>query len=512
MLKRLEIVLRALSRRAVVRLAVFSALSLICAVPILKNAGAFNAFRDAQVLTAYETVAEKSVLAFGELPLWNPYYCGGMYALGTPQSRFASPTFLVSLLFGSVNGQALIAFLMFIAGMEGFYRYAKERTASGLGPLLFAPVFAFNGFMAHAFFRGWLSFFGFLLFPWVLHGIDRAARGRIQGVFLAAAGFAFIVGFGGTYAGPIAALFAIIQVIRIALERGRAIRIRSAAFYLGLTAMTALFFSAFRLYPVFETLYSAPRIMAGAPGHTLESLAAMVFETAKPRLGAAGSLGYMYLGVPPALIALFGIHRRKGAVIAGAALLSIWAATGYAYGVSPFALLRELPLFSMLRYPERFLFVAGLFTAELAAFGVDRLIRLGRRRPKIRLLLPVVLVLVLLSVSMQIGNADAIFDAMWLSEPPAELDRPFHQARGNRWALGYFAPMARGSLSCFEAYPVNMSPLLRGDLDDETYLRDPAKGRVSTTDGCRPRRSSRPRPSSARCSSSPSASPPLKRR
>jgi hypothetical protein len=39
--------------------------------------------------------------------------------------------------------------------------------------------------------------------------------------------------------------------------------------------------------------------------------------------------------------------------------------------------------------------------------------------------------------------------------------------------------MSRGSLSCWDAYPVPMSPLLRGDLPNEEYLLDPSAGTVT---------------------------------
>jgi hypothetical protein len=67
-----------------------------------------------------------------------------------------------------------------------------------------------------------------------------------------------------------------------------------------------------------------------------------------------------------------------------------------------------------------------------------------------------------------------------LSPPPVvDGSRPFHQSRGNRWALAYYEPMQRGSLSCWEAYPVPESPMLRADLAAEEYVMDPGAGTVT---------------------------------
>src|SRR6185436_152366 len=104
------------------RLALYSLLALAALWPALEQAGNLNEFRDAQLLYSYEQVAVHTVRAFGQLPLWNPYYCGGLYALGALQARFASPPFLLSVLFGASRGQILIAYLMLVLGMEGVYR------------------------------------------------------------------------------------------------------------------------------------------------------------------------------------------------------------------------------------------------------------------------------------------------------------------------------------------------------------------------------------------------------
>jgi hypothetical protein len=59
---------------------------------------------------------------------------------------------------------------------------------------------------------------------------------------------------------------------------------------------------------------------------------------------------------------------------------------------------------------------------------------------------------------------------------PEEVEQPFAQARGNRWAQEYFLALNRGSIACGEAWPVPMSSRLRGDLPQEEYLEVPDSG------------------------------------
>src|SRR4051794_37837775 len=107
-----------LARSTPVRLALFGLLALVLVWTSLEHAASVNEFRDAQVMLTYERTAVDTVRRFGELPLWNPYYCGGLDGVGAPQSRFTSPTLLLSLLFGPERADLLLVFLFAVLGME----------------------------------------------------------------------------------------------------------------------------------------------------------------------------------------------------------------------------------------------------------------------------------------------------------------------------------------------------------------------------------------------------------
>ncbi len=473
MLARVNEWLEGFARGAWTRLAFFSLLALCSVWPLLAQAGALNEFRDAHVLLAYERSARTSLLGFGQLPLWDPYYCGGLYLLGTPQSRFAAPPFLFTLLLGPLRAQPVIAFVMLMLGMEGAYRYFRERARTALPAMLAAPMIALSGIFAVSYFFGWINFYGFELVPWVLYGVRRASLGDVRGVPITALAFAFIIGFGGTYAAPMAALFAPLEVFRTALEQR--FRIRHALPVIAAAALAALGMSAFRLWPIWETLSSSPRLMAGTPSHSWQALANMLFEPAVAVRGDHGYNGLFYaraFGFGFGALALFVPRAWPAFAIGG---LSVWAATGYLGSTSPFVWLRELPIYSTLRYPERFLFFTALFGAELAAIGAALLLRVRFRILKLLFSLTAIGVFVAGAVAL-VQNQIGAVQGMALAPPPLEHAGEFRQARGNRWLLGYYQPLSRGSLSCWEAYPVAQSAALRGDLPAEEYLADPEAG------------------------------------
>jgi hypothetical protein len=474
------VIARAL-RGTPLRLAIWAILAVVATWPMLRSPS-MNVFRDAQVLIGYEDAARKSVVEYREAPLWDPYYCGGMYTLGSPQSRFASPTFLFTLFFGTFRGEGLTVFLMIVIGLEGAFRYARSRGATTLGSALAAPAFALSGSFAAAPAMGWLNFMGFELIPWALYGLRRAFAGHRWGIAVAAAALAWIVGMGGTYAAPIAGLLCAYEVFAEAfrLRKDRP-ALRRLAAMAGLVAFAGLFLAAVRLWPVLETLRMAPRIIGGSPGnHGLRLLRQMTMPLVSGAGGGNfGPDGAFYVGAVLAIPVGIGVLTRRGRPMLIAGFLALWLAAGYASVPSLFDWLRSLPLYSTLRYPERFLIPFALYASVLAAIGFSVLE--ARRTKGMAIAHAVFALLVIGNVGMLVRNHWFAANARQLAPPPARIDQEFHQARGTRWAAAVYAPMNRGSLSCWDAFPVPQSPALQADLKDEVYVEDANSGSAHTT-------------------------------
>lgn len=464
-----------LADRTAIRLAVFALIATVLVWTMLPTAGWLNEFRDAQVLALHEHAAVISVKRFGQLPLWNPWYCGGLSALGEPQARFASPTFLLSLLFGPERAEVLVVFLFTVLGMEGTFRWLRLRVNDATAALRIAPIFALSGHFAVAYFRGWTNFFGFELVPFVLFGITLTARGRMGGIAVSAIAFLVLLGFGGTFAAPIVAIAVTIEAVRAVLEQAPQRRVRALAMLLALASFM-LAVAAVRLLPLAETLSAMPRIMAGTPGHAPKKLLAFAVDTLVVKEGDAEEAGSFFVGAAfLALVALGGSDRRSFRALA-AAIVFMWLAAGYARKPALFALLRELPVFSALRYPERFLWVGILFACEPAAYALQRLPRLGEGKRWRHWTQLVLTAMVIWTVQAQIRTFVEVGKNRDLGVLALDAPSEFRQARGNRWLAAHYAGVGTGSLSCWETHPVPMSSRLRGDLPAEEYVADPETG------------------------------------
>jgi len=457
------------------RLAVFGLLALAAKWVTLGTAGFMNDNRDAQYLSLYEEVARMTVARFHELPFWNPYYCGGLPALGTPSARFVSPTFLLTLALGTVRADALVAMGMAVVGLEGMFRYAHCRGGGAFGSMIVAPVFALSGFFARFPTYGWTHFYGFELVPWALFGTRLALVGSRRGVVLLGLSVAWIVGFGGTYAAPITAVGAGFELVDALVRRAR--RPRRALRVLGMAGVAVLFAveaSLVRLWPIVEMLSAAPRVLGGADGHSVGAVWAMLFG-----LGPAWLRGGDYLvGLALVPVFLLGCMRKRSLPLVFAGLLWLWLAHGYDAKPALYAALRLVPPFTMLRAPERFLALFAVVFATVAALGLRRLEAAARRAPRLLWAWLACVALTSFDVAWLVRNDAVQAGYRTMVDTPPVAVRDFHQARGNRWLALYYPMMSRGSLACFDDYNVAQAPDLRADLDEEEYLVDPGAGTV----------------------------------
>jgi hypothetical protein len=461
------------------RSAFFFGLAIAAKWGTLAKAGYLNDFRDSQYFTLFEEAARISVAKFHQLPLWDPYYCGGISGLGTPSARFVSPTFLLTLAFGTLRADALIAMAMAIVGLEGTFRYLRARGAGAAGAMLAAPIFALSGVFAHTPTLGWTNFFGFELVPWALLGIREALRGSRRGVVIAALAVSWMVGFGGTYTGPLTVLAASFEVMEALVDRARRPKAMGYVLSMGLlVVILAAALSLVRLWPVAETLSASPRIIGGTPGETPRRVWELLFGDRGRRF----SRGDFLIGLPVVPLIVLGSGRKRSLWFTFSGLIWVWLALGFKAPGSPttslFALLRVVPPYTMLRAPERFLVFFALVAAGVAALGLRRLEVGARKKRAFVVSVAIGQALLLWSTTILIINDHFEARGRTMVPAPPTISREFHQSRGNRWLAAYYPWMSRGTLSCFDDYDIAQSPELRGDLEHEAYLDDPSAGSV----------------------------------
>ncbi|MBS2030202.1 MAG: hypothetical protein JST54_20025 [Deltaproteobacteria bacterium] len=342
----------------------------------------------------YHEAPRVSVLQYHQLPLWNPWYCGGTDLLANPQNRALSPTFVIDLLLGAIAGLKIEYWLHAVLGMLGLYALARRLGVSALGAWLPACATFLSSLYALPVSAGmsWVTSLAFM--PWAvlafLHAYEKPLFCLLTGAALALMNFN-----GGAYTSVILCTFlgcyALAQIPRVGFKR-------SAMLLVGAVGSSVLL-GAVKLFPAAAFMHEHPRKIDLLSGLSVESLLVGLFSLDQ-RLqvaythfdglhfdpvvdGPTFSLWHgiatefddvgMYIGVVGLLLLVIGLatSARKRRGLALTMLGFLWLSLGDRMKLSPLKLLHLLPVFESMRYAERYRFIWFPCAMIFAALGLD---------------------------------------------------------------------------------------------------------------------------------------------
>ncbi|MBI3036132.1 hypothetical protein HYY73_00010 [Candidatus Woesearchaeota archaeon] len=361
--------------------------------PIFNNIGSWGIYDWDQHMFYHES-GRISLLTFGQFPLWTPYYCGGNVLLANPQSPYFSPFFAFVLLFGSVVGLKLEVLVYFAIGLLGMFLAARKLGCSPPASVLAAAAFMFSSWFAVRVVVGHTTFFPFALLPlaflFYLNATSASApAAAVRWVIAAAFTLAVMFLSGGIYPFYAAAVLLVFYSLLDAMAAKRLAPVAAVALILAL----ALLLSSVKLLPVvgFTSGVAAEKdVQLTSPGIVLKSLLSrdqylpnkdletgrdLVPEGRQKELDTlAGRIPWgwheysAYVGIIPLLLAALSVvaFRRNWKLII-AALFFLVLALGTYLPFGLWQLIRQLPFFSSLHGPSRFIIVFVFFVALLAA-------------------------------------------------------------------------------------------------------------------------------------------------
>ncbi|MDB5212230.1 MAG: hypothetical protein JWO86_157 [Myxococcaceae bacterium] len=481
-----------LASMTVVRLVVWVAIAAWVYQGILSDPFKLTDWMDDHQFYSWEQSDRMTLMRWGQLPAWNPYWCGGTPGIAAPEDSFLSPDFLLRLVFGVAHGRRLAIMLLLIAGFEGTFRLCRRLDCSVVASAFAAVIFGTCDRFVMFLHDGWINFLGFELVPWVvlcfLNGLQ-SWRWRLLGGFF----FAWMVLNAGTYPPPytvvVLGYLTVFLSIRAAIHGER--RAWLAPWKSGATiGLVALGLAAGKLIPTVALLSQFPRHFTPVETHGAPELFAPFFY----RYGVVLVIGLIGVVLADTTAALF----------CGGVVLTFALAMGDTGPWSAFHLLKALPMFSQLRFPDRYTVLILFFLVVCAARGItrveDALPRLvrglwdrwfaWRKRPARPLPVEIGIVMVgvatLLAYAVLRPQAETVVEngriktgTMMLQEAPREYEQPFRQSRGNRRDAHIFTTANLGSIYCVAGTPLPQSALLRGALPQEEYPSDPTKATVT---------------------------------
>ncbi|HEY8123543.1 MAG TPA: hypothetical protein VII78_19640 [Myxococcota bacterium] len=363
--------------------------------PIFSRLGYWG-IEDWDYWAAHHEAARLTLLGFAQVPQWNPWICGGTDIAAHPGSRVFALSAPLFLWLGATLAMKLEILLHAIVGQLGLYAAGREIGLDRISAWLAPIVYFLGSFYALPVSAGiiWYTTLAFL--PWAFLFFARALRGDLRAVFAASACLVSMFLGGGVYPLAISMLFLGLYASLSARTQGSG---RAAALLAALGAST-LALGAVRVLPAIEYMREFPREPEQPTGFSLQGLGVGLFSRDQ-RLEVAvthfpefrpgeflrgisadfDDLG-MYVGPVVAALFLIGVLARGRAhwklVALGALFLALSFGDRLPFG--PFQLLRELPVFSAMRYAERYRFVWLMCGLLIAGAGLQWLRAELRRR------------------------------------------------------------------------------------------------------------------------------------
>lgn len=349
----------------------------------------------------YHEVPRITMLEYGQLPLWNPYYVGGTVMLANPQSRVLSPSYALILLFGVVRGLKLDAWLHLVIGLTGTFLLGRYYGLRVSAAVLAAFVFMLNSMYALFITAGMTTFFSIAYLPWIVLAYLKALV-DVRYTLAVGVGLTLLIFSGGFYPLAILLLFLALYTFVVFLVRDYRIWWLVAVYGSSLLWMVGL--SAIKLLPTLAFQRANPRVILDFSGYSLNGLRLSLlsrdqtftgFEANFPQhLGdwLNGSSYHidengMYVGLVPLILLVVGLvaalwtRRRMWLVLLPCMLVFGWISLGNRPPVGEvWSWLHLLPVYDSMRVAQRFRFVWLLGLALFAGLGFQMVGVYLRRR------------------------------------------------------------------------------------------------------------------------------------
>ena len=339
--------------------------------PLLLHPGVLTGFWDWDFALELTVAARRSIVEYHQLPLWNPWMCGGAPLLGNLQARILNPFFLLVLIFGPAAGTHLAVWLHLAMAWTGGYVLGRVLGMRPLGAAACASAFAASSWFPLHVASGELVMMGFCYLPWLLAFTELAIERRFRWVWPAALALALMWLDGNPYPPSYGALVLAVLAPALAVQRRsmRPLWVTAAVLASGLMLAGPHLMLSYH----FAAAHPRPTSLDQS---TWRALGVALFSRNQDLQRSSGlTWGWhevgAYVGMFMAL-AIAGLSRPRRAwpwVLLAAVMATLTMGARGPWW--PWSLLHELPVFSSERLPYRFIVPMVQAIAVLTGLGTD---------------------------------------------------------------------------------------------------------------------------------------------
>ncbi|VVB54904.1 Uncharacterised protein [uncultured archaeon] len=447
--------------------------------PLVENAGNWG-IHDWDYFFFNNAVARKTILTYHQLPMWNPYACGGTVILANPQSFYLTPTFNLILLFGVEYGIKLQMLLHYLIGLIGMYLLARLLKMGEAGSHMAAFVYMLSAVIPLHFAEGHYTWIAAAWVPYVAYFYLRATQEDMKWAVPAALSLALIYLEGHAYLFVYVILFLLSYAPLTSFFKRTFTPVKVTAVILVL----CLLFGAIKIVP--QVLYTKdnPRTINDSSGLTWDILAGSLIDRYQA-LGAHSFKGQVwgwheyggYIGEIPLILALAAIILgRANKPLVLTLLFILILAFNESSPLGLWGILHDYaPFMGNLRTPERLILMVNFILAMCAAMGLNAIERHDKRMA----------VVILFFVLFDLWNVNGSILSMSfpITARTINADSTFRQTLaegvGDRRYSGMYEVFLanHGALDCYDpggltayATPWKVSGVLKESYRGEAYL------------------------------------------
>lgn len=415
--------------------ALYGALSYAFCSPLFAHPTGLGVYDWDQHLFYYGAVL-KNVVEYGQMPFWNPWYCGGNVLWQNPQIALLSPAYPLTALMPLALAMKINIVLHYWAGFLGMHLLLTRSVGLRSLPIVvfLATMFTASGAPAIHFLVGHSVFLPAFYLPFLLYCFFSAIQsGALRGALVGGAVIALMVYNGGTHILPMA--FAAIGLLSLCVA---GMRRQWRPLVIGMACCVAgLAYSAPKLLPVVSFVSSEQfwdtRPVIEHPDRTTLEMAGRIYldpyqmSRAKFPEQRHGWHEYgNYIGEFAGLLIVASLlwilsarrseHYWLGLSLAVTTLGFFLLSLGEFSRFAPASIATHLPLFSSFRIPSRYS-IAFVLCAAISIGWAARALAVDTLPGRARLFVALVCV----AASLHLVARNRVLFTNVFSEPPAAV-------------------------------------------------------------------------------------------
>lgn len=227
----------------------------------------------------YHGAAVRTVLDFGQFPLWNPYHCGGTPMLASPEISFLAPPFVFDLIFGEVVGVKFMVVFYALLGMWGMYFLSRTLGFGTVSSFVPPALYMASSWFTLRVTEGHTGFLPFALLPFIiaffLKSLDAQGwKPALKPLAAAAFFMAWTIFAGGVY--PFIGISIFLSALcLLKMISGRSLR---PAYLLAVMMAFTFALSAVKSVPQYEFIREFPRKTEVVQHHSSTILASSLLS------------------------------------------------------------------------------------------------------------------------------------------------------------------------------------------------------------------------------------------